>query len=361
MGKMRLMTALVMMLATTVQVEAAQDIKTKAGKPWPHKDSGFAFPAVSGAFVRRDMSDISDGKRIDISATYDDPTTGSVATLYLYRPAMPDASLWFDIANWFLQRNDRFGATKPAGGPTAFQIAPTGGSAALRQSYAISAAGRSTGVAIVPVGPWLIKLRMTSAAADPPLLDRMMRDFLNALPWPKRMPAAADGLPIAPCSTKLGTARADQIKQDPGMIIVGTMLASMAKEDEEKPRDPAEPPARLCRDDAQTGFVYPLYQIDEGRTGYVMAIGDSGTLLSVRNDPDSAVVSAELAGGTSEEAPAFFRVTVMTPQQWEQFPAFAQLPPPVQAMEVVRQSRPLSVTKILGKGTQVILDEKSFE
>ena len=359
MGTVRRMIAMIMMLTATAQANAAQELKTKAGKPWAHKDSGFAFPAVNGPFVRRGMTDISDGKRIDVSATYDDPTTGSVATLYLYRPAMPDASLWFDISNWFLQRNDRFGTITPDGGPTAFQIAPTAGSAALRQSYAISATGRSTGVAIVPVGPWLIKLRITSATLEPAVLDQMMRDFLTAMPWPKKMPTAPDGLPIAACTTKLGTMRAEEIKQVSAVILVGAMLASMAKEDSEK--GTAEPPARLCRDDSQTGFIYPLYQLDEGRTGYVMPIGDNGTLLSVRNDTTSAAVSSELGGNTSGEARPFYRVTVMTPEKWEQYPAFAQLPPPDQAAEVTRQSEPLSVTKILGKGTQIVLNRETFK
>lgn len=350
---------MVMALAATAQADAAQEIKVKNGKTWAHKDSGFSFPAASGAFVRRDMTDISDGKRIDVSATYDDPATGSVATLYLYRPAMPDASLWFDVSNWFLQRNERFGEIRPDGGPTAFQIAPTAGSAALRQSYTISAAGRSTGVAIVPVGSWLIKLRMTSATVEAALLDQMMRDFLAALPWPRKMPAAADGLPIVVCTTSLGKARAEEVKQDSAVILVGAMLASMAKEAAEK--GTAEPPARLCRDDSQAGLIYPLYQLDEGQTGYVMPIGDNGTLLSVRNDPTSGAVSSQLAGGKSEDVRPFYRVTVMTPEKWEQYPAFAQLPPPEQAAEVTRQSTPLSVTRILGKGSQIVLDSETFK
>lgn len=359
MESMRRMIAIVMMLTATAQGDAAQDLKTKAGKPWAHKDSGFAFPAANGAFVRRGMTDISDGKRIDVSATYDDPATGSVATLYLYRPAMPDASLWFDISNWFLQRNDRFGEIKPDGGPTAFQIAPTAGSAALRQSYAISATGRSTGVAIVPVGPWLIKLRVTSAALEPAVLDQMMRDFLTAMPWPKKMSTAPDGLPIAVCSTSLGTERAEQIKQEPGAILIGAMMASMAKEDADKGTSEALP--RLCRDDSQTRFSYPLYQLDEGQTGYVMPIGDNGTLLSVRSDPTSGAISSKLAGDKSEKARPFYRVTVMTPEKWEQYPAFAQLPPPDQAAEVTRQSEPLSVTNILDKRTEIVLNRETFK
>lgn len=347
------------MMAGAVQADAAQEIRIRPGKPWVHKDSGLAFPAAIGSFVRRDMTDISDGKRIDIAATYDDPTTSSVATLYLYRPAMPEPALWFDISNWFLQRNDRFGVVKADGGPTTFQIATTQGSAALRQSYAISATGRSSGVAIAPIGRWLIKLRMTSRALEPPTLDRAMRDFLVGMPWPKKMPPAPDSLPLGPCSTPLTTTRAEEIKQVGAVILVGAMNGSLSTETAKDA--PAEAPASLCRDDSRPDAAHPLYQLDEGRTGYVMAIGDSGTLLSVRDDRASAMIASELSDGKTEAAAPFYRVTMMSPERWEQYSAYAQLPPLDQAMENTRQSDPLSVTTILEKGSKIILNSKSFQ
>ncbi len=186
-----------------------------------------------------------------------------------------------------------------------------------------------------------------------------MRDFLVSLPWPTKMPAANDTVPITSCSAPLDAAPATEIKQENAVILLGAIMASKTKE-------PAEPsatelPVRLCRDDSLSDSAYPLYQLDEGRTGYVLALGDNGTLLSVRDDRTSASVASELAGNGTENAAPFYRVTIMTPERWEQYPAFAQLPSPSQAMDITRQRRPLSVTSILGKGSKIELDSESFK
>lgn len=363
--------------AATAAPVVPQEVRTKAGKPWVHKGSKFAFPAAIGPFSRRKVEDISDGKQIDLAGTYDEPGSQTLATVYIYRPAMPDPALWFDISSWYLQRSPLLGGVGNGAAPTAFQMGAGSNTSALRQSYALASnnAG-NTGLAIVPSGRWIVKLRMTSRTLPPAALDQAMRDFLYGLSWPSSGPGK-DTVPIGTCSRSLTNERAEELEQPSAVILVGATLASMA----EKPEGdaPTEPPAHLCRDDIRSNAGRPFYQLDDGATGYLQPLGDNGTLLVVRNDPTSAALIAELAGGDKSEnrelsgqkdddkkaaaddrRKGFFRITLMTPEQWAQYPAFGSLPSIEQTTDVVENRRPLSITSFLRK-TEITLDPATFK
>ncbi|WP_165324729.1 hypothetical protein [Rhizorhabdus phycosphaerae] len=363
--------------AATAAPVVRQEIRTKAGKPWVHKGSKFAFPAMIGPFSRRMVEDISDGKQIDLAGTYDEPGSQTLASVYIYRPAMPDPALWFDISSWYLQRSQLLGGVGKGAAPTAFQMGSGSDTSALRQSYALASNNvGSTGLAIVPMGRWIVKLRMTSRTLSPAALDQAMRDFLYGLSWPSNVPRK-DTVPIGACLRSLTNERAEELEQPSAVILVGAMLASMAEKPEADA--PTEPPARLCRDDIRSNASRPLYQLDDGATGYLQPLGDNGTLLVVRNDPTSAALIVELAGGDKSESrelsgqkdddkkasaydgrKGFFRITLMTPEQWAQYPAFDSLPSIEQTTDVVENRRPLSVTSFLKK-TEITLDPATFK
>lgn len=337
-----------------------QAIRTEDGKPWTHKASGLTFPAAIGGFIRNDINDLSEGKQIDLGSAYREPASGTLATVYIYRPAMPVAPLWFDIANWYIQRNQRFAPVAAHGGAVSFTIAGQEQTVNLRQVYAIGAMGRSSGIAIIPLGSWMVKVRMTSQHYDPRALDAALQALVEGLGWPKHMPAVAASTPLASCKGKLPENRAEEIRQTSPIILVGAMLGSVDEDNAGKGgKDETVGPPRLCRDDSRTDNAYPIYQLDEGSSGYVIVIGDNGTLLAVRNDPRSAEIARELAKDGGRDTRPFYRVTLMTPEQWEQFPAFAQLPSAEQAFDVVRNRSPLSVTKLLGDRA-ITIDSNSF-
>ena len=345
-------------IAGAVQPQA---IETENGKPWTHKASGLAFPAAIGGFVRNEINDLSEGKQIDLGSAYREPASGTLATVYIYRPAMPVAPLWFDIANWYIQRNQHFAPVTAHSGGVGFTVAGQEQTVNLRQVYSIGAMGRSSGVAILPLGPWMVKVRMTSQHYEPRALDAALQALVQGLGWPKHMPAVAASAPIASCKGKLPESRAEEIRQTSPIILVGAMLGSVNEDkDGKNGKDEAAASSRLCRDDSRTDNVYPIYQLDEGSSGYVIAIGDNGTLLAARSDPLSAEVARELAKDTGKDIKPFYRVTLMTPEQWEQFPAFAQLPPVEQAFDMVRNRSPLSVTKLLGE-RKITIDSNSFK
>lgn len=344
-------------LASAAQPQA---IKVEEGKTWVHEASGLALPAAIGSFVRNDISDLSGGKQIDVGSGYREPATGTLATVYVYRPAMPLAPLWLDIASWYIQRNQSFAPVTVHSGAVSFTVAGQVDTVNLRQVYSIGAMGRSSGVAIVPLGPWMIKVRITSQYYEPRALDAALEAVVKGLGWPKRMPTVTPAAnPISSCKTKLPESRADEIKQTSPMILVGAMLGSLSEDDKKDKREVVDPP-RLCRDDSRTDNIYPIYHLDEGSSGYVIPIGDNGTVLAVRNDPLGAELAMEFAKDTSKDTKPFYRVTLMTPEQWEQFPAFAQLPPVEQAFDVVKNRSQLSVTKVLGERS-IHLDAESFK
>lgn len=337
----RAMLLLICVWASAAGAAQPQGVGATSGKPWQHTASGFTFPAAIADFVRDDIQDISEGKRIDIVGTYRHPASGTLATVYLYRPAMPMASLWFDIANWYIQRNPAFAPATAHRGATTFNVAGQSESADLRQVYAIGKAGRSSGVAIVPLGRWIVKVRMTSQGLEPGALDAALEAVVKGLGWPRTMPTAQASQPVPVCAGTLPQTNAEEIKQARSLVLIGAMLPLTSDESKDKREQPLP---RLCRDDSRSDDAYPIYQLDEGTDGYVAAIGDNGTLLVVRNDPLTALAAKEIEGGKAGRA--YYRVTVMTPTSWDQFPAFSRLPPVEQAFNIVRTRAPSSVTDI---------------
>jgi hypothetical protein len=333
--------------ASALQAAEPKDIAAPADRAWRHEASGFAFPPRIGAFVRRDIKDLSGGKQIDLGSAYRDQATGTLATVYIYRPAMPLAPLWFDVANWYIRRNMRFAPVTPWEDAKPFAVAGQSQSADLRQVYAIGAVGRSSGVAVVPLGQWLVKVRMTSSNLEPRALDAILGSFVQALGWPDRMPPAAAANPVASCSGTLPEARAAEVRQDSAIVLIGASLGTIERNSLEKGEQADAP--RICRDDSRTDNAYPIYQLDDGAGGFAIAIGDNGTLVAARPDPLSAELIRELGPDKNQKAAPFYRVTLMTPERWEQYSAFSQLPSVEQAFEVVRAGKPLSSNDMIGQ------------
>jgi len=344
----RITILLVLGWATMLQAAEPKDIAAPADRAWRHEASGFTFPPSIGAFVRQDIRDLSGNKQTDLGGSYRDPATGTLATVYLYRPAMPLAPLWFDVANWYIRRNMRFAPVTPWEEVKSFAVAGQPQSPNLRQVYAIGAVGRSSGVVVVPLGQWLVKVRMTSSNLEPRALDAILDSFTHALGWPNKMPMAAAANIIASCTGRLSEARADEIRQDSAVVIVGASLGTVERNKWDK-REPLDWP-RICRDDSRTDYIYPIYQLNEGGDGFLIAVGDNGTLIVARSDPLSADLAKELARDKAAEAAPFYRVTLMTGERWDQFPAFSRLPSVEQAFEVVKTGRPLSSTDMIGDG-----------
>jgi hypothetical protein len=81
--------------------------------------------------------------------------------------------------------------------------------------------------------------------------------------------------------------------------------------------------------------------------GYIIPIGDSGDILQV--------AKATMTGLIDRDAPPSWSVTMMKLDRWMQYHSYGSMPPPLQAMEIIRSQAPLSSSMIYGKEKRIDL------
>ena len=178
-------------------------IEASARKSWTHKPTKIGLPPTIGTFARGDVMDLSGGPLLDVSVAYDDPVSRTHINVYLYHAAVPSTALWFDVAATMIATNSKFGEPQHQGDPIVFPLPGSAVASGLRQSFTITKIGRSSGVALVAIGEWVVKLRMTSPNLDPAQLDAAIAQFMDSLGWPKRLPSLGTVTPLKRCSQPL--------------------------------------------------------------------------------------------------------------------------------------------------------------
>ncbi|MDO7836256.1 hypothetical protein Q4610_14495 [Sphingobium sp. HBC34] len=344
------LAALVAAIPASPQNQAPTAIAAKAGKPWLHKPSGIALPATMDGFARGEILDLSDGPLLDMSIAYDDPIGRTHVNIYIYHAAQPSTALWFDVAATMIATNERFGTVTPQGAPTPFAIPGATVAAGLRQSFSVTQIGRSSGVALIGLGEWVVKLRMTSAVYDAAQLDAAMNRMIQQVGWPKKLPPLAAATPIRSCAQPRSFGPpAEKAKQDDAALLLGAMMGSLVTDNDQKARKKGKAPAAptLCVHPDRIGGRLPIYQGEGDDAGYVIPLGDSGVLLDVGRDSLSGLLTPDK---DKDASPTPWLVMVKRLDRWLQYPSYVTLPPPAQAIDIFQKEKPLSATSIYGKG-----------
>ncbi|SES18562.1 hypothetical protein [Sphingobium sp. YR768] len=337
-------------LPALAQPAAPTAISAKVGKPWLHKATGIALPATIDGFARGEILDLSNGPQLDVSIAYDDPIGRTHVNIYIYHAADPSTALWFDVAATMIATNDKFGMITPHSGPIPFTINGANVAAGLRQSFAVTQIGRSSGVALIGLGEWVVKLRMTSPVYDSAQLDGAMDRMMQQVGWPKKLPPLGTATPLPPCAQPRSFGPpAEKAKQDDAAMLLGAMMGSLVTDNSRKTREKGEAPSApaLCVLPDRIGGRLPIYQREGENAGYVIPLGDSGILLDVSQDSLAGLLTPEK---DKDASPAPWSVTVKRLDRWLQYPSYATLPPPSQAIDIFQKEKPLSSTSIYGKG-----------
>jgi len=303
---------------------------------WTHPPTGIIVPPAIGAFTRTSVSQ-SDHGLADVVIGYDDNTTGTALTLYVFRAGWPQAPLWADRLSHAMAVTVQRTGGNLTGAPVFTPFAPTGHASmsALRVVQGASG-GRvlATGAVVIPAGQWLVTMRMSSPKFNAAMLDRKLAEVAAALRVPapaKPLPAA---VPIAGCADTMSLPTAPVAPPwDRHAILTGTILSATRDQAEtpegKKPLGPNPRTTRLCRDPAST-MERGIYRLPEDGQRYVLGLGDAGVTLEVG---PSALAPAF-------KQPAMFDVILSVFDKTFVFPPFASLPPPDQAMAALGKSRP---------------------
>lgn len=266
-------------LLLAMPAAAQQTIAAPAGQVWIHDSSGFGFASSADGLKRIEVKDF--GKtQSDIAITYRDDATGSIVTLYLFRAAVPDVSIWADRAEASILVNaprylGTLGQDKRKWSP--LTLWPNARNAGITVVYPLEGKGmKATGLALVRHGPWLIKLRMSSSRLDSAQVEARMASFLRALALPAPADPQSPAYQIKPCTTALPTAKVTQFAYDKVEEQVPGLLLPDGK--------PAPATKPYCREETGLGLS-AVFRPGGSVSEYVMTLNDGGAAALVRPWP----------------------------------------------------------------------------
>ncbi|HET9640602.1 MAG TPA: hypothetical protein VFP12_15490 [Allosphingosinicella sp.] len=341
--------AAMMLCLGVAQAQGPRTIELPAKAAFKHRHSKVQLPPVL-AGLPRTMAAEYEADQLDTTSEYATPDFSEAYTVYIYRNVAGGLPVWFDRARWMLEQRATLGdpALNAAG---AFVPPGRTNASGMLASYAVTGKGyKSTGIALVPVGEWLVKIRASSRTLTPSELEARMKSALAEIAWPKKMAPAPGAAPILPCATGLaltGDAKpAEKDESSGAAMLVGALLGQVGAT-REAPGKAAPPPAtHWCRDSIELAGA-AVYRADEQADGYLIALGDAGRAVSAgRNGGDVLLDSAEekKAGGDRYEVRLIFLAQTMTSRLLD------RLPPPAQALAIVEEGRFATSFGTWGKG-----------
>lgn len=326
--------------ATTAQAQKQPDkIKLAAGEPFKHKHSKLEIPEnIDG--VPRSSITAFEKDHLDVSILFDGPDTSEVISIFVYREVANALPVWFDRARWAIETRPKvYGTPRWIENKLAFTPPGRANDAGLIAIYMPSAGEyMSTGVAMVPLGEWLVKIRYSSAKTPPEALAEKIKGVLAALKWPSQLGDAATAMPVEPCATPLSVPeRSKPVASSGASALLGAMMALPAGKKKGGPSNAAPP--LWCRDDS-IDPVANVYRSDAATNSYLIAISDAGR--GIRAGPD---MGAALLGGDAKPG---WRIEMLDLARTIAFQTQDRLPPPLQALEIVQSGKFVSSTSSWG-------------
>lgn len=315
-------------LAVPAQAQTKREIAAPASAAWKHAQTGITLPPALIGIARDSIGDHSNSE-VDVFADYGDGQATTI-TLYVFRPALASVPMWFDRSETQVLMRDVYGNATPTAAPAVFT--PPGGKAtsALRRIYLPSKGPyKSTGLAIIPRGEWLVAVRISSQEFDAATLDAKLDAVIKAFGWPEGAADADAAVPIGACTTPIAYAKKAKLKP-PSMTdaLLGAMLSNIKPTDEEKAK---AIPVIWCREGSPKQ-EYAVYRAVGNDSGYTIAMGDAGRVINV---------SPGLALDAKDPG---YQLSLGLLEQTLIYPSFDKLPTPDAAIDAVRKNRPISST-----------------
>lgn len=323
------------------------DVPAKNG--WQHAQTKLILRSTLAGLHRTDISD-NGTQELDVSAQFEDATGDTFATVFLFRPAMQSVPVWFDRSETQILLRDLYGSPVPVAPPLAFAAPKAKAASSLRRAYVPGKTLKGSVLALVPMGDWLVALRLSSKTLANDQLDPKMSELIAAIGWPDGVKESPVAVPVAACPAPLPYAKKAKLrKPDMSDAILGSALLSVVadKEKEVDAKGDTQPAATFCRD-LPGKSEYGVYRTLDSTNSYTMALGDAGRTVSIFPS-----FSAALAGGKPG-----FSFTVGLLDSSDVYPDFDKLPPPDQVWETLGKVRPISSSSHDSKNITISMPSK---
>lgn len=333
---------------------AQQALPLKAGQAWKHKPSGIVIPpALAGTPRTTGAAYAPDDLDVGLSFAVGDAAES--LTFYIFRNTNGAVPVWFAQAQWGIENRGAFGRPSLAVAPTAFVPPGQTSASGLKAIYAPESGGyRSTGVMLLPVGQWYVKVRASSQTRSPAELGAWMDAALGEIGWPKRTVDGPVATPVVDCPVPLAfpVAAKDAPRDGDAALAAGMLNAATAQS---RARPTAKSAAALsaaswCRDAAVGGNATAYRQNADTET-YLLAAGDNGNGIWVGPDPGAKLLA--LAGKGAPAAAPRFAITLVTAAQNIAFAVQDRLPSPQRVVEIVNANRRITTVSTWGRKRRI--------
>lgn len=346
----RLITALLMAgaMPALAQTKPAP-LTAKADKPFKHENSGITLPVALVGHPRSEGQEYVK-PQLDVAFRYFPADASEEVSVYIYRVTSGVPSLWFDVSSGSIEQRQSFGRKTRFDMPVAF--APPGQATAsgLKAAWTLSDAPyRSTALAIVPVGEWLVKIRYSSTTLETASLVRRLDDVIAAIGWPEKIKPAPVAAAIEDCTKPLKLDGASNpVKADGASALIDAIMAANVRDRKEKKETKEATPVLWCRDRAVKAPA-AVYRPAGSDDRYLLAFTDSG----------QAVWARPSLSGLLGEGKASWAVSIVLAGETINYGGRDRLPPPAE-LEAIVNGKPASRVTTWGKST-LTFDSETFK
>ena len=338
---------------------AAQNkqIRVSAKSDFKHRHSRLKLPPSLHGLSRASVIE-NEGDQLDVAAEYSKPDLSEVYTVYIFRHVAGPLPIWFDRAQAAIRNRRLFGTPRPSPASAAFVPPGQNVASGLVKAYDLDEGPfRSTGVALVPAGEWLVKIRASSKTHNADQLTASIKTALTAIEWPKRMPVAQPAYEVSPCTTQLalsGDAEPAPKSEESGASLLMSALAGSLAEKSEADVASRAPP--WCRDETKLEMG-GVYRANEDKGSYLIAVSDAGRAIRVEPSLGNVLLAAE-----GKDSKPTWSVALVLLGETRHAPEMDRLPPPEQAIRIVESGRFVSSSPTWGKAKgNINIDPGAFE
>ena len=341
---------------------AREPLPLKPGEIWKHRHSGIAVPATL-AGTPRDGGTAYAPDDLDVSLSFTADQIGESLTIYIFRNTNGGVPVWFAQAQWGIERRDIYGEPVVAIAPTAFAPPGQANASALRTVYETrDSRYRSTGLMLLPVGDWYVKIRASSQTRAPAELAAWMDAALADIQWPGGVPASDAARPVIACDTPLRFEGPSRDIGGEGLRTEAVALAAMTimnGGDSAKAEDAPDRPDQWCRESRLDANI-ATYRPDASPDRYLLAYGDNGSGLWVGPSPMNAL-RAERAAQDGTKAESYYSLTLHTATRDVHFISQDRLPSPARALEILDAGRHAGIVPTWGKDRNIQINSDILE
>ena len=303
----------------------AEPLATRADKPFKHDNSGITLPVTVLRFPRNEGQEYVK-PQLDVAFRYFPADTSEEVSVYIYRVTSGAPSLWFDVSRDSVEQRASFGRKTRFEMPLTFTPPGQATASGLKAAWTLSDAPyRSTALAIVPVGEWLVKMRYSATTLETASLVRRLDDVIAAIGWPGKIKPAPAAAAIADCTRPLkldGTSK--PVKADGASALIDAMMTANVRDKKDKEETKEAVPVAWCRDRAVKAPA-SVYRPAESEDSYLLAFTDSGQAVWARPS-----LSGLLGSGKESWA-----VSIVLPGETTNYPGRDRLPEPAELSKII--------------------------